>query len=74
MSVEHHKTALEGVAKVVMEAVDHGQVVHYVDTIRKVQVSKRDSNNLFVLTGGHPLGNLSSKIKSIGNTGTDCVC
>ena len=74
MSVEHHKTALEGVAKVVMEAVDHGRVVHYVDnsedyvdTIRNVQVCKTDTNNLFVLTGGCLLGNLSSKIKSIGN-------
>ena len=67
MSVEHHKTALEGVAKVVMEAVDHGRVVLYVDTIRNVQVGKTDTNNLFVLNGGRPLGNLSSKIKSIGN-------
>ena len=67
MSVEHHKTALEGVAKVVMDAVDHGRVVLYVDTIRNVQVDKTDTNNLFILTGGRPLGNLSSKIKSIGN-------
>ena len=44
-----------------------GPVVHYVDTIRNVQVCKTDTNNLFVLTGGCLLGNLSSKIKSIGN-------
>ena len=47
--------------------MDHGRVVLYVDTIRNVQVGKTDTNNLFVLTGGSPLGNLSSKIKSIGN-------
>ena len=60
MSVEHHKTALEGVAKVVMKAVDHGQVVHYVDTIRNVQVGKTDTNNLFVLTGGLSSSNIKT--------------
>jgi hypothetical protein len=49
-----------------MEAVDHRRILHYVDTIRKVQVCKTDSNNLFQLTSGGALGNLSSNIKSIG--------
>ena len=63
MSVEHHKTATEGL---VLDAVDHGRVLHYIDTIRMVQVGKTDSKKLFVLTGGRPLGNLSSKLKLIG--------
>ena len=29
MHVEDHNTATEGVAKVVMDGVDHGRVVHY---------------------------------------------
>ena len=66
MSVEHHKTATQGVAKVVLDAVDHGRVLHYIHTIRMVQVGKTDSKKLFVLTSGRQLGNLSSKLKSIG--------
>ena len=66
MHVEHHKTAVEGVAKVIMDSVDHGRVLHYVHTVRQVQLGGSESDLLFVRSGGMPLGNLSLKAKSVG--------
>ena len=40
MHVEDHKTATEGVAKVVMDGIDHGRVVHYADTVREMHSSE----------------------------------
>ena len=40
MHVEEHKTAMEGVAKVVMDTVDHERVFHYVATVRKAQIGE----------------------------------
>jgi hypothetical protein len=66
MAVENHKTAVEGVAKVVMDPVDHGRVIHYIETVRRVQVGESGSCKLFVLSGGRSVENLSSKLKTIG--------
>ena len=66
MSVENHKTAVEGVAKVVLDGVDHGRVIQYLETVRRRQVGDKEVENLFVLSGGRPIVNLSSKIKAIG--------
>ena len=67
MSVENHKTAVEGVAKVVLDGVDHGRVIQYLETVRRRQVGDKEVENLFVLSGGRPIVNLSSKIKAIGS-------
>ena len=66
MHIEHHKTAVEGVTKVIMDSVDHGRVLHYVHTVRQVQLGGSESDLLFLLSGGRHLGNLSSKAKSVG--------
>ena len=66
MHVENHKTAVEGVAKVMMDSVDHGRVLQYMDTVRGVQLGKNECDLLFVLCGGKCLGNLSSKLKCVG--------
>ena len=67
MSVENHKTAVEGVANVVLDGVDHGRVIQYLETVRRRQVGDKEVENLFVLSGGRPIVNLSSKIKAIGS-------
>lgn len=66
MSVVNHKTATEGVAKVMMKDLDQARVAQYVDTVRQVQDITRKCPNLFVLTGSRPIVNLSPKLKQVG--------
>ena len=66
MSVENHKTALEGVAKVILQPVDQARVVQYIDTVRQVQDVKSVTQNLFILTGGRAIRNMSTKLKKLG--------
>ena len=70
MHVEEHKTAMEGVAKVVMDTVDHERVFHYVATVRKAQIGEgsTDPKTLFVLCGGRGIKSLSSRLKVVGST------
>jgi hypothetical protein len=67
MHVEEHKTAMEGVAKVVMDTVDHERVFHYVATVRKAQIGEgsTDPKTLFVLCGGRGIKSLSSRLKVV---------
>ena len=62
MHVENHMTAVEGVAKVMMDSVDHGKVLQYMETVRGVQLGKNKCDLLFVLCGGKCLGSFSSKL------------
>ena len=66
MSVVNHKTSLDGVAKVVLEGVDHARIIQYKSTIRILQDTGKSSPLLLVLCGGHPLTNLSSRVKALG--------
>ena len=67
MYVEHHKTSLEGAAKVILEPVDHSRIVLYLSTVRPLQESSMTANHhLFLLTGGRVLTNLSTRIKKLG--------
>ena len=66
MSVEHHKTSLEGFAKVVMQLVDHARVLQYTTAVRPLQVADSEAKYLFLLSGGRCVVNLCSKIKCVG--------
>ena len=52
MNVENHKTAMEGVAKVMLQPLDHARVTQYVGCVRPLQDVHKSSSNLFLLTGG----------------------
>ena len=66
MSVEHHKTSLEGFAKVVIDPVDHGRIIQYIEAIRPLQDFSKESPYVFILTGCHQIASLSSKSKKVG--------
>ena len=64
-SVLNHKTAMEGVTKVILEPLDQARVVQYVETVRQAQDITGKSPTLFLLTGGRTITNQSSKIKKL---------
>ena len=58
-------TVLEGFAKTVLQTLDHARVTQYIGTVRRLQDIKNESQNLFVLTGGKAIQNLSTKVKKL---------
>lgn len=65
MAVRDHKTAQEGYAKLVLQTTDHARIIQYNATTRKLLDAGSSSPLLFLLCGGGPLSNLSSRIKKL---------
>lgn len=66
MSVERHKTSMEGFAKLVLEPLDHARLGQYIHLVRPLQDTQGKSNHLFLLSGSRPITKLSTKLKSLG--------
>lgn len=66
MSVQNHKTSQEGYAKVILDPLDHARICQYVNQIWPLQDRQNASVYLFILSGAHPLTELSSKLKTLG--------
>ena len=66
VSVRDHKTALQGYAKLVLSVTDHAWILHYINTVRKLQDVDGLSPLLFLLCGSQRLNNLSQRVKRLG--------